>query len=197
LTELATPPAHTTAEQALRKHGLTGDRLLRLARRIATDAQHRAPAGLGGKYEDLVSFLALQALEAAIRYEAPTEPTRYAFTSYLCDIMELRITDWYRRKSEGFGDSRSGSNGRVVFATDHLEDGPYEHPELAESTVEADHHYAGAAAALSTPMYDWPLISEAVALSWVRAAALTGQPFQLWIRRTLDIAATHQHRSAA
>ena len=195
MTELAEP---RTAQDALAEHGLTGDRLLRLARRIATDAQRRAPAGLGGKYEDLVSFLVLQALEAAIRYGPEYTRPGYSFASYLCDIMELRVTDWYRRKSEGFGDTRSGSNGRIVFTADlNDETGDYELTLHTESTLEADTHWSTAAGALSTPMHDWDTLSEAVVMDWVRASHLCGIPFSVWVRRSLDLAARHQIRSAA
>jgi DNA-directed RNA polymerase specialized sigma24 family protein len=193
MTELAAPPTHRTATSALEELGLTGDRLLKLARRIATDAQRRAPAGLGGKYEDLVSFLVLQALQAAITYDPDYVRPGYNPASYLCDVMERRVTDWYRRKSEGFGDSRSGSNGRVVFHEDIDEQGDYE-LTLPESTIELDQHWSSAAGALSTPMHDWALLSEAVVMDWIRASHACGVPFTVWVRRSLDLASRHQLR---
>jgi DNA-directed RNA polymerase specialized sigma24 family protein len=184
MTELA---QRRTAEQALAEHGLDGYRLLRLARRAADDAQRRAPAGLGGKYEDLVSFLVLQALEAAVRYGPEYTRPGYSFASYLFDIMELRVTDWYRRKSEGFGDTRSGSNGRVELHADPPPTEPDHHEH--ESTLELDSYWSRAAGSLSTPMHDWDVVTEQAAMQWVRAAHTTSQPFNVWVRRTLDLAA--------
>lgn len=190
-----------TAEQALRAHGLNGDRLLKLARRIANDAQRAAPAGLGGKYEDLVSFITLQALEAAVRYNPERARPGYTFTSYLCDIMERRVTDWYRRKSEGFGDSRSGSNGRIVLTGDQLDDHPADDYELELDQTLDDTHihntWARAAGLISTPMNDWERVNEAVVMDWVRASHARGLPFDEWVRRTLDLAARHQLKDAA
>lgn len=194
-----------TADELLQQHGLTGDRLLKLARRIANDAQRQAPAGLGGKYEDLVSFLVLQALEATIRYDPTRTGPNYTFPSYLCDIMERRVTDFYRRKSEGFGDSRSGNNGRIVLAGDTLDDEPdpdinwsyvYDEPtEKAEA--HAYRHWAEARYALTEPMTSWQVVDEPVAMKWIRASQVVGVPFEVWVRRTLDLAANHQLRSAA
>lgn len=36
--------------------------------------------------------------------------------------MNHRVVDFYRRRSEGFGDSRSGSNDRIVLTDDPLAD---------------------------------------------------------------------------
>jgi DNA-directed RNA polymerase specialized sigma24 family protein len=186
-----------TATEVLLEHGLNGDRLLKLARRIANDAQRKAPAGLGGKYEDLVSFLTLQALEAAVGYDPSRRSTNgsYTFASYLCDIMERRVTDFYRRKSEGFGDSRSGSNGRIVLSGDALEHEQPDEPEPLHPEIqltEAERRYqlwAHAAGLISTPMHDWDHIDERVVMDWARAAERQGIPLDAWVRRTLKQAA--------
>ena len=164
-----------TAEQALHQHGLNGDRLLKLAHRIAQDAQRQAPAGLGGKYEDLVSFLTLQALEAAIRYNPAQSGNGYTFASYLCDIMERRVPDFYRRKSEGFGDSdrRSGADNRITLAGDTLDD-------HLDTDVDFDR-----------------LLSERRLSRYQRAATITGIDISEWIVITLDIAARHAEKHAA
>jgi hypothetical protein len=198
-----------TADQALRQHGLTGDRLLKLARRIANDAQRKAPAGLGGKYEDLVSFLVLQALEATIRYDHTRAKPGYTFASYLCDVMENRVPDFYRRKSEGFGDRRYGNDGRVVLAGDTMDDEP--DPDInwanvldepAEKAQEHAHRlWAHAAGIISQPMHDWDHIDEVRVMRWTRAAQTLDLPLDTWIRRTLDIASEqlngHGDRQAA
>lgn len=151
-----------TAEQALQANGLDGRRLLKLAHRITQDAQRRAPAGLGGKYEDLHSFLVEQALRAAVRYDPRISNGGYSFESYLCDVMEQRVTDYYRRKSEGFGDRRSGSDGRVVLSGD---------PMLDEPDPEVD--------------FD-KLISERRIARYQRAAAFRNLSMAEWIVITLD-----------
>jgi hypothetical protein len=155
-------PPNRTADEALQEHGLDGRRLLKLAHRIVQDAQRRAPAGLGGKYEDMVSFLVLQACRAAVRYNPSVSGPGYTFESYLCDVMENRVPDFYRRKSEGFGDRRSGSDGRVVLSGDMIED-------------EAD------------PELDFErLISERRLARYQRAAAFRGWTVTEWIVITLD-----------
>lgn len=155
------------AEDALHEHGLTGARVLKLAHRIAADAQRKAPAGLGGKYEDLVSFLTLQALEAAVRYDPARSGNNYSFSSYLCDVMEHRVDDFYRRKSEGYGDRRHGNDQRVVLAGDDTEG--------FDSEVDFD-----------------ALLSERRMAAWHSAAELVGLPFTEWFVITLDQAAAHQ-----
>jgi DNA-directed RNA polymerase specialized sigma24 family protein len=189
-----------TADQILRQHGLNGDRLLKLARRIANDAQRKAPAGLGGKYEDLVSFLTLQALEAVIRYDPAKVRPGYTFSSYLCDIMEQRVHDFYRRKSEGFGDRRYGNDARVILAGDTMDDEP--DPDLNwatildEPTEKAAEHahrlWAHAAGIISQPMHDWDHVDETRVMRWTRAAQTLDLTLDVWIRRTLDIASQHQ-----
>jgi hypothetical protein len=100
-----------TADEVLRAHGFTGDRLLKLARKIANDKLAR----LGGfmheqRLEDLVGFLALQGVQAALRYDPERAHARYGsrggdpFASWLADILDHRVTDWYRSKAEGGGD---------------------------------------------------------------------------------------------
>jgi DNA-directed RNA polymerase specialized sigma subunit len=168
VTALASP---RTAEDALREHGLNGERVMKLARRIASDAQRRAPAGLGGKYEDLVGFLSLQALEAALRYDAAKSGNGYSFTSYLCDVMELRVDDFYRRKSEGFGDRRHGNDQRIVLVGDHAED--------FDSEVDFER-----------------LLSERRMQAWHSAAQRLGLPFTEWVVQTLDQAAVVQAKVA-
>ena len=168
---MATLEHPRTAEQALHQHGLTGERLLKLAHRIATDAQHRAPAGLGGKYEDLVMFLCEQACVAAIRYDPTTSGNGYTFSSYLCDVMELRITDFYRRKGEGFGDRRTGSDNRIT---------------LTANTDDFD-----------TDIDFEQLVSERRACTWHQAANTLNLPFTTWVVQTLDQAAARQLKRAA
>lgn len=157
---------------ALEQHGLDGQRLLKLAHRIANDAQRKAPSGLGGKYEDLVSFLALRALEAAVNYDPTRSGPNYTFASYLCDVMERRVGDFYRRKSEGFGDRRYGNDARVTLAGDTIED--------IDTDIDFDQ-----------------LVSERRQARWHKAANQHGLPIEEWIVITLDLAATAAERQAA
>lgn len=118
---MSNPIPSTPTREILARQGFDGERLLRMAHAVALDAQRRAPGGLGGKYEDLVAFLVLQALESTAKYDANRSGHDFKFSSYLYDIMERRVTDWYRRKSEGFGDRRNGSDDRIVLAGDETD----------------------------------------------------------------------------
>jgi len=162
-----------TAEEALRDNGLDGLRLIKLAHRITQDAQRRAPAGLGGKYEDLHSFLVEQALRAALGYDPATSNAGYSFESYLCDVMEQRVPDWYRRKSEGFGDRRSGSDGRLVLSGDRM---------LEEADPDVDFE---------------KLVSERRVARYQRAAKFRGWSVEEWIMITLDAAWRAAERQGA
>jgi DNA-directed RNA polymerase specialized sigma24 family protein len=178
-----------TADELLRQHGFNGDRLLGLARRAANDAQRRAPAGLGGKYEDLVSFLLLQALESTLSYDPNRRGPSYSFSSYLYDIMERRVPDWYRRKSEGFGDSRNGNDDRIVLAGDTIED-EAETADLGDPNDPADaewRHWVATAAAVSVPMADWDHVNERVTIEWARCAAFLELTPQEYHRRALIV----------
>jgi excisionase family DNA binding protein len=114
-----------TADEVLRAHGFSGDRLLKLARKIANDKLAR----LGGfmheqRLEDLVGFLALQGVQAALRYDPERAHARYGsrggdpFASWLADILDHGVTDWYRSKAEGGGDRRYNNDNRLVLDGD-------------------------------------------------------------------------------
>lgn len=186
-----------TADELLRQHGFSGDRLLGLARRAANDAQRRAPAGLGGKYEDLVSFLLLQALEATVAYDVDKVRPGYSFSSYLFDIMERRVPDWYRRKSEGFGDSRNGNDDRIVLSGDTIEDDAWIAAELAQLDSELDpewRHWVLTVRATLTPMAQWEHVNERVTIEWARCAAFLELTPQEYHRRAM-VVFTHLTRA--
>lgn len=69
MSALETAPPRTAAD-ALEAHGFSGERLLKLARRIAYDELRRRGAYLDeSRLEDLVGFLVVQACHAARRYD--------------------------------------------------------------------------------------------------------------------------------
>jgi len=164
-------PERPTATDALTANGLNGERLLKLARRIANDAQRQAPAGLAGKYEDLVSFLYTQACEAAVKYDHAISGNGYSFSSYLCDIMERRVPDFYRRKSEGFGDRRSGNDNRIDLTAEHED-------------FDTDYDFDG-------------LLRERRMAQWQKAADQAHMPVEEWLMHVADQAAARQLKQAA
>lgn len=108
-------------ELALRRHGFTAERLMRLARKVASDGVRLRGATLGDRFDDLVSRLQMVGLQAALRYDPNREHHSYGrnggdpFQSYVADLMGKRIDDYFRSKSEGFGDRRYGNDHRLVL----------------------------------------------------------------------------------
>jgi hypothetical protein len=113
-------------ELALLRHGYTVERLMHLARKVAADGTRRRGAALGDRFDDLVSRLQLAGMQAALRFDPTRQHNSYGmnggdpFTSYASDIMDKRIDDFFRRRSEGFSDRRYGNFG-VVTPTDEIE----------------------------------------------------------------------------
>ena len=111
-------------ELALMRHGFSVERLQKLARRIANDGLRLRGATLGDRLEDLVSRLVIVGLEAAIRYDPHRRHVSYGrnggepFASYVADVMQQRIPDFFRAKAEGFGDRRYGFDGMVELSDD-------------------------------------------------------------------------------
>ncbi len=111
-------------ELALRRHGFTTDRLMRLARKIANDGTRLRGSTLQDRFDDLVSRLTIVGLEAAFRFNPEREMKSYGsrggdpFESYVSDIMGKRVDDYFRSKSEGFGDRRYGNDNRLVLTDD-------------------------------------------------------------------------------
>lgn len=112
------------ADARLRELGFDGTRLLGLARDCANHHCNRIPYAPPGLADELASFLLEQALRATLRYDPGRSggSGSYTFPSYLWDVMNMRVADFYRRKSEGFGDSRSGSNDRLVLKGEPLDE---------------------------------------------------------------------------
>jgi hypothetical protein len=110
-----------TAAQALEQHGLDGRRLLGIARDVSNRRCAASPFASPQLRDDLASFLVEQGLAAALTYDPARSKPGYSFASYLWDIMALRTADFFRRKSEGFGDRRSGNDNRIVLMDDPWE----------------------------------------------------------------------------
>ena len=112
-----------TAADVLEQHNFGGDRLLKLARRIANDELRRRGAFLDhDRLEDLVAFLALAGVRAAVTYDPAHRQVRYgqnggrdSFSSYLADVMAYRVTDFYRTKANGFCDRRYWGENPIVL----------------------------------------------------------------------------------
>ncbi len=136
-----------TAADVLERNGFGGDRLLKLARRIANDELRRRGAFLDeGRLEDLVAYLALQGVKAAVRYDPEHRQVRYGqnggrdtFSSYIADVMCHRVTDWYRSKAEGHGDRRYGLDNRIELDGEmsYSEPGDAFEQEIAARRAEA------------------------------------------------------------
>lgn len=162
---------------ALMRHGFTVERLMRLARKIAADELRLRGATLGDRFDDLVSRLQMVGLQAAIRYDPERHHATYGanggepFASYVADIMGKRVDDFFRSKSEGFGDRRYGNDNRVVLADD---------PDPADHDTDFEH-----------------LVDERRRARWQEAATEVSWPLSEWIVITLDKAASDVLRSAA
>jgi hypothetical protein len=169
-----------TAEAILTEHGFTGDRLLKLSRKIANDELRRRGAFLDeSRFEDLVGFLALAGVRAAVKYDPERRHTTYGrdggdpFASWMADVLAHRVTDWFRSKAEGHGDRRRNLDNRIVLSA--MDD---------EYDVDADIDFA-------------KLLSEHRVLEWQRAAQTVELPLEERIAITLDRAAKVIRRAAA
>ena len=173
----------------------------KLARKVANDALRSRGATLGDRYEDLVSSLCVVGLRAALRYDPETTHTKYGknggepFASYIADVMNHRVVDFFRAKSEGFGDRRYGNDGRMTLVGDVIEElasdrGDEELPEPAPSVPRPRPRpkWKDAAELLDEDFAEWTLVSERRVMKWIRAAETTDYTFQEWVVRTLDMA---------
>jgi hypothetical protein len=161
-----------TAAEVLAEHGFEGDRLLKLSRRIAHDELRRRGAFLDeSRFEDLVGFLALHGVRAAVRYDPERRQALYGrdggdpFSSYIADVLAHRVTDWYRSKHEGQGDRRYGNDNRIVLSA--MDEG---------NEVDTEVDFEG-------------LLSERRFAEWQEAARAVELPLADWIAMTLDRAA--------
>ena len=112
--------ASSSADEVLREHGFDGDRLARLCESVLIEGLRRRGSVLWpDRREDLHSYLCLTACHIATNYDPSRSRPGYSFASYLWDVLDRRITDWFRQT---FGDSRyaDGPNKRRIPLTSLL-----------------------------------------------------------------------------
>jgi len=143
---------------------------MRIARVIANDYQRKHAITLKDRHDDFVSSLIEVGLRAALRYD-PAQANGDQGISFVWKIMENRCDDFYRRKSEGFGDKRHGNDKRVVLVG-------------TDDDFDTDIDFEN-------------LLSERRFNRWHHAADTIGIPFAEWIVQTLDQAAAHQLLAAS
>jgi hypothetical protein len=165
------------AELALRRHGFTGERLLRLANRVASDVIAGRVKGIapvphiGDKRDDLVASMYERAIRKAMIYDPTMTNGGDHIQSFLAKHMEHEARDFFRRKRDGFGDARYNNQNRIVLSP--MDDDP-------------------------DPDVDFgALISEKRLARWQAAARLTDWTFEEFVVITLDRAAAQVERTAA
>jgi hypothetical protein len=148
------------------RHGFTPEGLQKLSCKIAYDGCRRRGAMLQDRMDDLVSRLTIAGLEALRRYDPERHQASYGSNggdpvlSYISDIMDARITDYFRCRSEGFGDRRYGNDNRIVLDDD---------PDPADHDTDFE-----------------LLVDDRRRARWQEAADATGWPLSEWIAIALD-----------
>lgn len=119
------------AELALRRVGLSPERLTKIVRKAIVDYYAEAGGSLGGdRLDDAVSFVRERLLGELGVYDRALAGG-VSVETFTYRRARFRVVDWLRTKSEGleFGDARSGSQGRVgLTETGTLEVGKAEEP---------------------------------------------------------------------
>lgn len=108
------------AELALRRVGLSPERLTKIIRKAIVDYYAEAGGSLGGdRLDDAVSFVQERLLGELGSYD-PALAGGVSPETFTYRRAKFRVTDWLRSRSEGldFGDARSGSQGRVSLTSD-------------------------------------------------------------------------------
>lgn len=153
---------HGSAEAALQANGFTGERLTKLAHKIANDELHkRNDARLHDRYEDLIQHLVEIGCRYATRYNPNLATDTYE--RYLAKHMAHRIDDFFRSKAQGFGDRRYGNDNRYDLTDD---------PDPPDHDLDFD-----------------TLITNKRRAQWQAAANHCQLPLQDWITASLDIMA--------
>lgn len=165
-------------ELALQRHGWTGERLQKAARRIVNDyLRANIPYLAEHRRQELVDFVTEKALQAALRFRPERATQHYGrnggnhFDSWVCDEMSNRCIDWLRSKHEGNGDRRYANDNRIVLDDD---------PDPADHDVDFS-----------------KIVSDRERSDWQRAAQMTGWELDEWMKITLNKGAKQVLRSAA
>lgn len=112
------------ASLALRRVGLSPERLTKICRKAIVDYYAETGGSLGGdRLEDAIAFVRERVLGELGIYDRAlaggVSPETFTYRR-----ARFRVVDWLRSKAEGleFGDARSGSQGRVTLtATGELD----------------------------------------------------------------------------
>ncbi len=174
VVEATQPTQQQATAAALERIGLTPQALVKIARTVANDYKRLKGAQLGDKDDDFVSYIIVVGLQAALRYD-PAKADGDQGVSFIWKIMQQRCDDFFRRKSEGFGDSRHGNNGRLVLK------GNLDLDELLKDDDDVD------------IAFDLDLQMRAGRVRrWAQAAERCKLPVAEWVLITLDRAAERQ-----
>lgn len=189
-------PIAGSGELALRRHGMTGERLLNMAYAVANAYCRKTGATLGDRIHDMAQHLALTATRRALNYK-PELNKSSTFASYLWDIMEPACIDYFRRKAEGHGDRRYGHDNRIDLAGDTItEIAAQEEP--ASDDGEPGTRWRYAAWLVQQPFTAWPVVHERRVIRWQRAADEADLPLDEFIVVAADVyAGVMERRKAA
>lgn len=181
-----TPTQTPTAEQALKAHGFDGDKLIAYARTIARRELQRKGSTLGDRHEDLVMYLVELGCRKAVTYNPAKSSPSYTFSSYLYDIMARRVPDFYRSKSEGFGDKRRNQHDRL-----HVTSKPGQTSFSTAAGVYRLHTDDDPPSALVDDQTDAlaRLIDQDTLTRYTKAAERAGLTLATWVHTTLEAAA--------
>ena len=108
------------AELALRRVGLSAERLTKIVRKAIVDYYAETGGSLGGdRLDDAVSFVRERLLGELGVYDRSLAGG-VSVETFTYRRARFRVVDWLRTKGEGleFGDARSGSQGKVGLTDD-------------------------------------------------------------------------------
>lgn len=110
--------ARRRVESAMLEHSVSAATLRGLARKAAVDYYTSSGGSIGGDLlERAIAFVLVPGMQALVSFDSGLSGGVSA-TTFVYRRMRLRMTDFLRSKAEGFGDSRSGSDGRIVLSAD-------------------------------------------------------------------------------
>jgi len=157
------------SDQALHEQNFPPEKLLGYARHIA---RHKHMAGHEDRREDLVSYLVEIGTRYAARYnpDLTSETGRYSFGSWVYDIMEKRVPDFFRSQAEGYADTRDR------FKTPHEA-----HSVVDDLAIDKELHHE----------LFLEIFTDERLKTWAQAAAQTEWSLKEFVVITLDLTANH------